>query len=204
MLPGCRIARLYLYSCVASSNNSSSSAPNIGFVQLEDDEYKINPFTVSNERSNRNWLASYEDASYILLDHSPVLSISHNGVTLPTTFKNTHPNFLQVLNFLEQDYQIKLTAPSVSPYIKDRQANKNSLSISQYRRYKGAIWTKNICFSINKRINRERFHDFIFPVSFSNDLSNRYKNKYPNHDLDYGMRSYKYTYTSNWDSTRGF
>ena len=190
---------------VASSNNSSSSAPNIWVsYNWKTKEYKINPFTVSNERSNRNWLGSYEDASYILLDHSPVLSISHKGVTIPTTFKNTHPNFSLVLDFLAQDYQIKLTAPSISPYIKDRQANKSSLSISQHRRYKGAIWTKNICFSIDKRINRERFHDFIFPASFSNDLSNRFKNKYPNHDLDYGMRSYKYTYTSNWDSTRGF
>ena len=44
----------------------------------------------------------------------------------------------------------------------------------------------------------------IFPASFAKDLSNRFIAKYPNHDLDYGMRSYKYTYMHNWDATKGF
>ena len=83
----------------------------------------------------------------------------------------------------------------MSPYISDRLSNKASLTPSRYRRYKGAIWTKNICFSINRRLNRESGHTMIFPASFAKDLSNRFIAKYPNHDLDYGMRSYKYTYT---------
>ena len=188
-----------------SNVNSSSSAPNIWVsYNWKTKEYKIRPFTVTSEKYNRNWIGQQEDASYILLDQFPTPSISYDGKSLPTTFNSTHPEFDQILLFLEEFYQIKLTQANTSPYFSDRSLNKSSLTTSPYRQYKGSVWTKNICFSINKRLNRERFHDFIFPASFHKDLTNRFSSKYPNHDLDYGMRSYKYTYTSNWDSTKGF
>ena len=195
---------------VASSNTStsgeySSTGHNIWVsYNWKTKEYKIRPFSVSNERYDRNWLGRSEDASYILLDESPAPNISYRANPLPTTFKSSHPDFDRVLLFLEDYYQIKLTKPSVSPYFSERIANKNSLTTSAFRRYKGAIWTKNICFSINKRLNRERFHNLIFPQLFHKDLSNRFITRYPNHDMDYGMRSYRYTRTLNWDSTKGF
>lgn len=190
---------------VASSLNPRSSPPNIWVsYNWKTKQYKILPFTVSNERSNKNWIGRQEDASYILLNEGPTLNISYRGTSLPTTFTSTHPSFFQILSFLEEYYQVKLTSPSLSPYINDRSSGKGSLTTSQYRRYKGAIWTKNICFSINRRLNREGYHDFTFPAKFSNDLLKRFGSNNTDYDLDYGMRSYKYTYTSNWDSTKGF
>ena len=190
---------------VASSRDPSSSPPNIWVsYNWKTQEYQIHPFTVSNERTDKNWLGRQEDASYLLLDKSTSLSLSHSGNPLPTSFTSSNPSFTQVLSFLEDYYQVKLTSPSISPYINDRLNGKESLTKSQLRRYKGAIWTKNICFSINRRLNRESFHDFTFPSSFPKDLSSRFNERHPNHDLDYGMRSYKYTHTSNWDSTKGF
>ena len=190
---------------VASSNYPSSSPPNIWIsYNWKTKEYKILPFTVSSERTNKNWIGRQENASYLLLNESPTVNINYNGKILPTTFTSTHPSFLQILSFLEDFYQIKLTSPSTSPYINDRTAGKESLTTSKYRRYKGAIWTKNICFSINRQLNREIYHEFTFPAAFSQDLSKRFSVINPNHDLDYGMRSYKYTHTSNWDASKGF
>ena len=192
-------------SITSNSGNSTSSSPNIWVsYNWKTNQYKIRPFKVSNEVYNRNWLGRSEDASYILLEQSPEPTISYQSKSLPTTFTSSDPNFSKILSFLEDYYKIKLTAPSVSPYISDRLSNKASLTPSRYRRYKGAIWTKNICFSINRRLNRESGHTMTFPASFAKDLSDRFIAKYPNHDLDYGMRSYKYTYMHNWDATKGF
>ena len=190
---------------VASSRDPYSTPPNIWVsYNWKSKEYEILPFTVSNEKSNKNWIGRQENASYLLLDKSPALNINYKGNQLPTLFKSSHPNFPQILEFLEDYYQIKLTSPSTSPYINDRSSGNTSLTYSQFRRYKGAIWTKNICFSINRRLNRESNHEFTFLPTFPKDLFSRFSNKLPNYDLDYGMRSYKYTYTSNWDSTKGF
>ena len=192
---------------VASSKNlnTQSYPPNIWVsYNWKTKIFNIRPFTVSTEKYQRNWNIQNESASYLLLDNSPVPSIVYNGNSLPNSFNALHPDFNRVLLFLEEVYKIKLTQPSVSPYFLNRSANIASLTTSPHRRYKGSVWTKNICFSINRRLNRERVHEFIFPIDFHKDLSDRYTEKYPNHDLDYGMRSYKYTTTSNWDSTKGF
>ena len=192
---------------VASSRNLNTQGypPNIWVsYNWKTKIFNIRPFTVSTEKYQRNWNIQNESTSYLLLDNSPVPSIVYNGNSLPNSFNALHPDFNRVLLFLEEVYKVKLTQPSVSPYFLNRSANIASLTTSPHRRYKGSVWTKNICFSINRRLNRERVHEFIFPIDFHKDLSDRYTEKYPNHDLDYGMRSYKYTNTSNWDSTKGF